>query len=353
MKKMICVLCVVCICFSMIVTPIAAQVADITAEQASYYPGLTQTTREEADVVRWSSVGNEAYYKISDPTYETDTRTLSSWFPSNYPIQPQSMENIGGEIFSPDAIFDGESRVKETITYKTPNAAIGLIVAEFENDVAMRYETAESTGAMVGDNIMLTCAHCVYGENDDGDFLGWTTRAQVYLARNGVSATTLASSWVYEIFVPIEWIDEGDTKYDWAILLLSDNIGTSSGWFGLRYDNALNNTTATITGYPGHFAEYNNDENGDGIDDLDRLQFTYLDKWYQCTASGTLSGRMTSYLINHTIDATKGQSGSPTYNANCEIIGVFRGEILVDDEPTTNQSVRITNALFDIIEAFR
>ena len=119
----------------------------------AYYPGLTETTREEADVVRCSLAGgSEKYYKISDPTYSTTTRTLNGWFPATFPNSLDETNIMGEENVFPNEVFGPDDRTKFLNTHQSPYSAVGLIVAEFENNIKMRYETYESSGAMIGRN---------------------------------------------------------------------------------------------------------------------------------------------------------------------------------------------------------
>ena len=321
MKKMICVLCVVCVCFSMIVTPIAAQVADITAEQASYYPGLTQTTRrEEADVIRVQNFSSETYYKVTDPTTGTNTRTSNSWFPTTSANSSVSIQDfLNGEVAAPNGIIGDDDRTIVWDTSSTPYSAIAQIVSYYEGETADTY--GYSTGVMIGPNVMLTAAHCIYDSES-----GWAYRAKVYPGVNDYTSTYLGYAWVADVFMSPYWIDYEYPEFDWAILILASNIGTETGWFGISYSNSLLGTQVTVTGYPSDVE----DESG---------------YWMQLTDTSTVT-EVNTYTISHNVDTYKGQSGAPIYDSNYRIVAIH-----TSGNNVMNYGTRITNKLFDIIEA--
>lgn len=107
---------------------------------------------------------------------------------------------------------------------------------------------------------------------------------------------------------------------DYAILVLSEDVGDITGWFGLGYNtnSFFYSNDFTITGYPG--------------------DKTYGTMW---TATGDIEN-CTTYELHYYMDMYPGQSGSPIYTNGSVAYGIN-----VAETPTLNYGRRMTQEVFD------
>lgn len=111
-------------------------------------------------------------------------------------------------------IFGTDSR-QELKTTTFPGSAVGRL------DIGC-------TGSMIGKKLAITAAHCVV------DVATGKLRTEVTSFKSGLKgASNVAESWIAAAWVG-SLKPEAERKNDWAILLLNDDIGSRTGWFGLK-----------------------------------------------------------------------------------------------------------------------
>lgn len=144
------------------------------------------------------------------------------------------------------------------------------------------------TGTIIGPSQILTAGHCVYNV----DKKQWYENLDFFPGR--VSETELPFGKVTwkKVFVQEEFLESGDTAYDFAVIELASPIGNQLGWSGMKvlpeseYTNRVR-----ITGYPG-----------------DKPAGTMWTVTCPSSVEGT--------TINYLCDTYGGMSGSGVYSIN-------------------------------------
>jgi V8-like Glu-specific endopeptidase len=137
---------------------------------------------------------------------------------------------------------------------------------------------------------------------------------------------TYGSVSIKEVYYPEEYVE--DRIEDCALLVLDDEIGECTGYFGI-YDSSkdrLEGMTANLYGYPGNMPRH--------------------DRYENCLWGMEVSFNIDnkSDIIDHNIDTSRGQSGSPIYieeNGNYYIFGVHVRE--ANSIIASNQAVFLNN----------
>ena len=245
-------------------------------------------------------------------------------------VKPVEME---GGVTTRDVI-GSDNRTKITGTTTFPYSAVCC------------FDTSDGGGGtawMIGPNIAVTAAHCIYndesgtrdsissfwaGKKGPGD--GWWL--DNHNPFGTTSVTNIKYPAMYETFTGEDANNHERTRYDWAVLILADaDLGYDTGWFGFGWTNSYPEDEGyTITGYP------TDTENG-------------IEKYYMYTAGGTVRGGGTptentleDIILFHNVDTGKGQSGAPMYDSTYTVYGIQRKSYSY----TTNIAVRITHDIF-------
>lgn len=189
---------------------------------------------------------------------DLDTGIEASYTILDYPETKvfESTEGFIGRVPEPRSIIGNDDREVVTNTTRVPYRYIGRLNITCKNG-----EEYTGTGFLVGKNTILTAAHCVYIKgNTISKVMFYPAQNGKELPFNGYKAT--------EIHVPQQYKDainnnnyNKQQQFDYAVLKLSGNIGTTLGYFALGgyntvyNENTLINTQATIAGYPGEFGD--------------------------------------------------------------------------------------------------
>lgn len=214
-----------------------------------------------------------------------------------------------------------------------------LDTSQFPYRVTCRVEAKNSSGksvigsaALVGPQVALTAAHCVFDEDNNNAVLSnWTC----YPGYNNGSYKGYSTGWS-KVYFNEDWKKYHNHDKDWAICVLEAPLGSYLGYFGAQSygsNSELNNTPVKITGYPGDTsygyqqgAPYQY-ESGDKINSVTTRAFTF-----------------SAYTVG-------GFSGGPVRRTSDNyIVGVFFGATTTSLKPT---ATRITQEMIDIINSLR
>jgi glutamyl endopeptidase len=102
------------------------------------------------------------------------------------------------------------------------------------------------TGWFYGPNVLATAGHCVH----EGKGGGYHDNITVYPAYDAGVAPFGAHA-AMGVYAPSAWRDGGNDDYDYGLIALEQNIGTSVGYYGVwAKSGSLKGLPAIITGYP-------------------------------------------------------------------------------------------------------
>ncbi len=144
------------------------------------------------------------------------------------------------QVFAPDE----RTRVSPTTAF--PASAISLVITgNADASVALG-----CTGTMIGADVILTAAHCLYNP----EIGGWAAIAVVIPGKDG-DFEPFGSVVASDAWIPSGWRTNYDPASDWGLLKLSSSVGNTVGWFqiGVLSSNTLNERQfqPVISGYPG------------------------------------------------------------------------------------------------------
>lgn len=190
-------------------------------------------------------------------------------------------------------------------------------------------DQGRSSASLVGSNIALTAAHCIWDEKTKAKY----TNLKFYPAySNGSSYNNLSCGWS-RVYYSSDWMNNPNPKAenDWAICVLEQPLGASCGYLGLRQytlSQALGMVSklANVYGYP---IAYNN---GNTLYNMS----TYITG---CNIS----------IFTYNGDASQGMSGGP-------VIGRDSGDIIAvhsSRSATESSGCRITGNMMSIIKELR
>jgi len=164
-----------------------------------------------------------------------------------------SYERAGGkrdknDNFIPFSVVGNDDRVAVLDTTTFPARAIVQITFYSKNSG----DTCVCSGAMISSDTVLTAGHCVHDGTRSGD---WFTDFKVFPGRN-TGLKPFGSCGVKKVFALKGWVESMNSDearyYDLGALKLDCNIGTTTGWLGIREltDKEINLST-TVHGYAG------------------------------------------------------------------------------------------------------
>lgn len=303
MKKFICMLMTFCIIFAWTFSAnaIIFEELTITNDQQSLYT-MTQNMKT-----------GEITYSMFD--FSDSVNAVGMINPQTQGWCPPHLERMNEEdkTVSVCNTIGEDNRVKVSNTSLYPYSAVCYMEVSYQGTS----EISIGTAFMVGDNIALTAAHCIYEE-------GYSVKeVKVWPGKDGYGLWNNPFGTAEQVTVfspnwgPGNYADEND----WAIIVLDDDIGNSTGWFGFEWQHAdAKNRTLTISGYP------------------------VSDRYYQYTASDMVV-ELNQYHILHRIDTGEGQSGAPLYNSDNIVYGIHTQGY----DNSRNMANRITLPIYNYI----
>ncbi|EOI03143.1 bacterial surface protein 26-residue, partial [Enterococcus moraviensis ATCC BAA-383] len=259
---------------------------------------------DEYDFIEYDvKTKKETVISFSDTLYEGMPEQLDANFPANLRLNRE----LG--------IIGEDDRIKVQNTSESPYSAVG----QFE------YPGHVGSGALIQKNLVLTAAHVVWSQQflTDGKFVP---------ARNGYDNKAFGEAKIEKIYILKKYKEAPTNETDFALVKLDRNIGEKTGWFGLTYQDKVGDTFVT-SGYP---ASVNNQSDfcmytaTKSIDE--KITYQMNGKEYEMKS-------WEKDQIFTLFDGTKGQSGSPIYDLNSRITGVFAAYVSSPVEKKTLYSM--------------
>jgi glutamyl endopeptidase len=136
-----------------------------------------------------------------------------------------------------ETVLGVDTRMR-TYTTTYPNRATVLIT----------FTGGWCTGWFYGPNVVATAGHCVHTGGPGGS---WRTNVRVWPGYNAGSAPygSYAAKWLASV---VGWTGSSNEQYDYGVVKLSTNVGSTVGWYGYWWQTAsLDGTPSIILGYPG------------------------------------------------------------------------------------------------------
>lgn len=239
-----------------------------------------------------------------------DTTDLLDAGIASFGLPPDIRETVHGH--------DDRIRIMDTDKYPwRVNASLLIIARDNSRWVG--------TGWFIGPHTLVTAGHCVYIQSGNPDRDGWVKSIQVMPGRNGASLP-FGSVTATRFWSVTGWTQGADPNYDYAAIILAQDLGNRVGWMGFSVlgDSVLKDARANIAGYP-------SDKRGEEQGTL----------WYDKNRVASVN----SNKVYYDIDTVGGQSGSAVYIAQ----GDTRTAIAVHayGGAATNSGTRISRPVFD------
>jgi glutamyl endopeptidase len=236
-----------------------------------------------------------------------DTTNLLDVGVASFGLPPAIMETVHG----PD------NRVRITDTAKYPwrvNASLLIIARDNSRWIG--------TGWFIGPHTLVTAGHCVYIHSGVPERDGWVKSIQLMPGRDGATLP-FGSVTATQFWSVTGWTEGGDENYDYAAIILPQDLGNRVGWLGFSVlgEQTLKAATANIAGYPS-----------------DKDQGTL---WYDKNTVAAVNANKVYYDI----DTVGGQSGAAVYIA----LGDTRTAVAVHayGGATTNSGTRISRPVYN------
>lgn len=189
-------------------------------------------------------------------------------------------------------IIGGDDRKVVNKTTIKPYSPIVYLEGKINEEITLR-----GTGVMISEDVVLTCAH-----NVNSSKYGKPKSIIAYPGRNNNSYPYGKIS-VAKAYTFSNYDKKFEMSKDLAILRLAEPIGYKCGYQTPINANIINKMKVRICGYP------------------KRVKGQQKDSYQMWEHSGFIR-EINMDMIKYDVDTSGGQSGSPIYNSNNQIIGI-------------------------------
>ncbi|GIJ79286.1 glutamyl endopeptidase [Micromonospora phaseoli] len=254
--------------------------------------------------------------------------------------------DVGGRALAPDAepsvgiqsVIGTDNRVRVDPTTVFPARAIVQVVRTTGGS------TWGCTGWLYGPSIVATAGHCVHpgGGANGGGGNGFYPRGdfQIIPGRNGAS-TPYGTCTATQLLSVTGWTQSGNETNDYGAIRLNCTAGNTTGWFGLWWQSAtLNGTATTVSGYP--------------------CDKTFGQQWRHAGQTVQATHAQQVFYQNDTFGC---QSGSPVYQTRATGSSFCSGQCVMAihayglhgsaPHSTNNHGTRITESVFNNLITWR
>lgn len=219
-----------------------------------------------------------------------------------------------------ETVVGEDDRVKLTTPSLWPFSPICRLILDYD------IGTGSGTGTLISQNLIITAGHNLYQQK----YGGWAKSVRAIPACESASkpfgVTSASMLYVLEPWTTKEGHYPG-SPYDLGLIVLSEAIGKTAGYFGVRTfaaDSLLVGKSIIVSGYPG------DKENGQ--------------VHYGHRGSTT---NISKDRFEYTTDTGRGQSGSPVYSLEAPVAANMRRMPLLFGVHTTgfsqrNSAMRVT-----------
>ncbi len=166
---------------------------------------------------------------------------------------PRLVEKMNDPVINPtermappelEVVIGEDDRKKVPNPEAHPYRVHGHMLMTFPN--GKRYI---GSGTLVNRRHVLTAGHCVYSSKDGG----WATTVLFNAAQTG-SNYPFGNTSALNLLSVSGWTQDNDSNYDYAMLILDQDLGNETGWMGIvafDSDTELIKKRVNVTGYPG------------------------------------------------------------------------------------------------------
>ncbi|MDT0754960.1 trypsin-like serine peptidase [Mammaliicoccus sciuri] len=251
---------------------------------------------------------------ISEENVNDESSTFSEEKLDGNQAKGENINNLDESIIGSD-----DRKIVKDIK-KNPYKSIVFIKSYFDD-----YKYIGGTGFMIDDYSVLTAAHVV--DNKDIKI----KKIVVYAGYQDNKATIDTVNVIKKYTIP-EWINTSNSNMDMALLILEKPLGKTIGKLNIVDKSNINELVFT-SGYP-------------GVNDLNKGKIKPGNQYF---SSGKIV-KITNNKLFYDLDSERGQSGSPVFNNNNEVIGIHINGFKPEDKYTFNSAVKLSSSKIELIK---
>lgn len=301
------------------------------------------TTIEENDVTEEKIMKYDA---ITGETTEVNIEELQQVLANSY--NENSIYTLEG--YNPNELMYTPKIITNSVTpyiYRVPKEnSLGFpykVTCRITANLASKPGEYIGTASLVGNNLALTSAHCVWNTETKEKYTEWNIYPGYNIGElEGYEGLSCGWSSVYYSNL---WMNDPNAgcENDWALCILEKDIGSYLGYHGVQTyavpTISLNGMEERIIGYPSNIIMDNN-QPSDGSQQFESL--------------GNVTG-VSSLSFTYNNITNYGMSGAPVLNPDNYIVGVHSEGMTVDNEEQSNigRAWMVTSDVANLIRSLR